>query len=131
MIYAPHMLLLKSDGIEARDEFGRIVVGREVDATKSGLLTTSDGRTFLLVGDVDTSEWKPISLCRCDDNTTKEIRNENGEVFRPAYHVVCDGRLNIKAGDEVRCMIGKEIRGEGRVLIVKHTNYFGYTELWM
>jgi hypothetical protein len=36
-----------------------------------------------------------------------------------------------KAGDEVRCMDGDSVRGQGEVYTVKSTNYFNYSELWM
>ena len=66
-----------------------------------------------------------------DDNTTKEFKSENGSVYRPNYHVVCEKRITVKAGDEVRCMDGENVRGQGEVYTVKSTNYFNYSELWM
>ena len=45
--------------------------------------------------------------------------------------VVCEKRITVKAGDEVRCMDGDNLRGQGEVYTVKNTNYFGYSELWM
>ena len=52
-------------------------------------------------------------------------------MFRPNYHVVCEGKADVKAGAEVRCMDGNTVRGEGRVYVVKETNYFNYSEIWM
>lgn len=69
--------------------------------------------------------------CRCDDNTTKEFSSDNGSVYRPNYHVVCEKRITVKAGDEVRCMDGDGVRGQGEVYTIKSTNYFNYSELWM
>ena len=37
----------------------------------------------------------------------------------------------LKAGDEVRCMDVENTRGAGKVYMVKNTNYFGYSEIWM
>ena len=107
MIFAPHILQIKVSTPLERDEFGRPI-------PKTGCET-----------------WKDICKCRCDDNTTTEFKSENGEVYRPDYHVVCEKRLSVKAGDEVRCMDGENVRGEGKVYIVKCTNYFNYSELWM
>ena len=75
--------------------------------------------------------WQDVCKCRCDDNTTKEFTSDNGSVYCPNYHVVCEKRITVKAGDEVRCMDGDNLRGQGEVYTVKNTNYFGYSELWM
>lgn len=75
--------------------------------------------------------WQEVCKCRCDDNTTKEFSSDNGSVYRPNYHVVCEKRITVKAGDEVRCMDGDGVRGQGEVYTVKSTNYFNYSELWM
>lgn len=40
-------------------------------------------------------------------------------------------RIDVKAGTEVRCLDGNSVRGEGKVYIVKNTNYFNYSELWL
>ena len=66
--------------------------------------------------------WQKVCKCRCDDNTTKEFSSDN---------VVCEKRITVKAGDEVRCMDGDGVRGQGEVYTVKSTNYFNYSELWM
>ena len=57
--------------------------------------------------------------------------SDNGSVYRPNYHVVCEKRITIKAGDEVRCMDGENVRGQGEVYVVKTTNYFNYSEIWI
>lgn len=75
--------------------------------------------------------WEEVCKCRCDDNTTKEFSSDNGEVYRPNYHVVCERVSGIKAGDYVRCMDGDVVRGQGEVYMVKDTNYLGYSEIWM
>ena len=64
--------------------------------------------------------WQDVCKCRCDDNST-----------RPNYHVVCEKKISLSAGDEIRCMDGENIRGTGEVYMVKNTNYFGYSEIWM
>ena len=66
-----------------------------------------------------------------DDNTTKEFSSDNGSVYRPNYHIVCEKRITIKAGQEVRCMDSETVRGQGEAYTVKSTNYFNYSELWM
>ena len=68
---------------------------------------------------------------RSDDHSTKEFTSETGEVCRPNSHVVCEKKISLKAGDEVRWMDGENIRGTGEVYMVKNTNYFGYSEIWM
>lgn len=75
--------------------------------------------------------WQDVCLCRCDDNSTKEFTSENDEVYRPNYHVVCEKKISLKAGDVVRCMDGENIRGTGKIYMVKNTNYFSYSEIWL
>lgn len=107
MIYAPHILQAKQTSEYQEDEFGRPIPG------------------------TGGEEWVTLCKCRCDDNTTKEFNSPNGEVYRPAYHIVCEMRVEIKAGVEVRCLDGESDRGEGKVYIVKNANYFNNSELWL
>lgn len=107
MIFAPHILQVKVITPMDKDEFGRPIPGTGGES------------------------WQDVCKCRCDDNTTKEFSSENGSVYRPNYHVVCEKKITVKAGDEVRCMDGDGVRGQGEVYTVKSTNYFNYSELWM
>ena len=107
MYYSPHILQLKVITPPDRDEYNRPIPGTGGES------------------------WQDVCPCRCDDNTTKEFTSDNGEVYRPDYHVVCGQNISVKAGDYVRCMAGDEVRGEGEVYMVKNTNYLGYSELWM
>lgn len=109
MIFAPHILQVKRIIPAENDEFGRPIPG------------------------TDSESWEYVCDCRCDDNTTKEFRSENGQVYRPAYHVVCEGSHGLKAGDYVRCITGtgNVIRGEGKVYLSKVANFFDYSELWI
>lgn len=103
MMYAPHILQKKNETM-INDEFGRPIFGE--------------------------GEWVDVCRCRCDDNLTQEFKTENGEVYRPKYHVVCESN-GVKAGDVVRCINGMSVRGEGEVYMVKNTNFLNYTEIWM
>lgn len=107
MIFAPHTLTIRRSTELQRDEYGRPVP--------------------------QTAEsWIDVGRCRCDDNTTKEFTSDNGHVYRPAYHIVCDGIIDIKAGDVVRCLdVEGKVRGEGKAYIVKKMNYLHYTEIWV
>lgn len=107
MIFAPHILQVKRIKPAENDEFGRPIPG------------------------TDSESWEYVCDCRCDDNTTKEFRSENGQIYRPAYHVVCEGSHGLKAGDYVRCLNGGEVRGEGRIYMPKSANYFNYSEIWI
>lgn len=108
MYYAPHTLQVKRIVPFENDEYGRPVPG-------------SGGES-----------WVDVCRCRCDDNTTKEFRSDNGGVYRPQYHVVCEGSHGLSAGDEVRCLKDDgEVRGAGIVYIPKSLNYLPYSELWM
>ena len=107
MMYAPHILQVKVVTPHQEDEFGHPIPN---------------------TGGVS---WKTLCKCRCDDNTTKEFQSPNGIVYRPNYHVVCETRVDVKAGTEARCLEGDYIRGEGKVYIPKKTNFFNYSELWL
>lgn len=107
MIFAPHILQIKATTPFEKDAHGHSIPG------------------------TGGEKWVTLCKCRCDDNTTKEFKSENGEVYRPAFHVVCEMRVEVKAGTEVRCLDGEAVRGEGKVYIVKNTNYFNNSELWL
>jgi hypothetical protein len=104
MNYCPHILQLKSS-TTAKDEYGRPVKGSDT--------------------------WTDVCKCRCDDNTTKEFHSENGNVFRPSFHIVCEGKVSFKEGAEVRCKKGEVIRGSGKVYMVKNLNFLNYSEIWV
>lgn len=104
-MYAPYILQKKTVAGESTDDNGHVVPG--------------------------TEKWTDVCRCRCDDNTTKYFTSENGYVYRPAYHVVAEKTDAIKAGDEIRCMDGELVRCDGKAYMVKSTNYFKYTEIWM
>ena len=108
MIYMPHTLKLRAITAPSRDSHGAIIPGSGTDV------------------------WNDVCRCRCDDNTTKEFTTSNGQVFRPSYHVVMDGKTTLKAGDEIKCVddLGN-IRGSGKVYLSKNTNYFNYSEIYV
>lgn len=106
MYYAPHQLQKKVVS-ETRDEYGRI----------------------LSVADT----WVDVCRCRCDDADSQEIEDDNGKVFTPHYHIVAEGRADIEAGDEARCLNGDgSIRASGVLhRRPKHLNVLQYTDLWL
>lgn len=107
MVYSPHILQVKKVYPPANDEFGRVVGGKK-------------------------ECWHTLCMCRCDDNTTTEFTTDNGRVFRPKYHIVCDGGVDVNEGDELRCLrTDDSVRGQGTVYLTKRTNFYNYTEIWM
>lgn len=77
-------------------------------------------------------EWDYIAMCRCDDNSDMEIKDDNGHTFRSKYKIVCDSRrIDIKDGDYIRVTENGLPRGEGRVVNINRTNYFNYTVIWV
>ena len=103
MYYGPHMLEVRRT-VETRDEYNRTV----------GI----------------TETWESLGPCRCDDNTTLELKDVNGKAYVPKYHIVAE-RLDVKAGDYVRAVIGDEVRGEGEVKRVIKTNYLNYMSIYV
>ena len=72
-----------------------------------------------------------MEMCiRDSDNTTKEFSSDNGSVYRPNYHVVCEKRITVKAGDEVRCMAGDGVRGQGAVSYTHLADDSLWTKFW-
>ena len=105
MIYAPHIL------------YKKVVDKIKVD---------SYGKPF-----APTEKWVAVGRCRCDDDTTQELRSDNGQVYRSRYHVVYDLSSTVVEGDEIRCVNADgSVRGEGVVGRVQSTNYLKYSELW-
>lgn len=107
MFYAPHILQVKIQHDVEMDEFGRPVYG------------------------TGTDEWKYVCKCRCDDNSTEEFKSENGEVYRPDYHVLCEKNVTVEPGWEIRCLDGDSVRGSGIIHKVKNYNLLPYSEIWM
>ena len=106
MMYAPHILYKKKEAKLKLDGQGKPV-------PQSGV------------------EWVNVGVCRCDDNTTQELRSDNGQAYWSRYHVVYPKSNAIKEGDEIRCLdLDGNVRGQGIVGMVKSTNYLGYSELW-
>lgn len=107
MIFAPHILQVKVITPMKTDEFGRPIPGTGGES------------------------WKDVCRCRCDDNSTHKFSDANGQLYIPKYHIVCDGRTSVKAGDYIRCLDGDSVRGEGEVYQVKVLNFLNYSELWV
>lgn len=107
MIFAPHILQVKVITPMEEDEFGRPIPGTGGES------------------------WKDVCRCRCDDNSTQKFEDVNGQLYIPKYHIVCDGRISLKAGDYIRCLDGDSMRGEGEVYRAKVINSLNYSELWV
>lgn len=103
MVYGPH-ILEKRVVVVTRDSYNR-TAGESVS-------------------------WEKVGACRCDDNSTYEVKDQNGQTYVPRYHIVSD-RHDIKAGDYVRAMDGNTVRGEGEVRKVIKTNYLDYMSIYV
>lgn len=80
---------------------------------------------------VATTEWEMIGVCRCDDNTTKTFTTENGGVFVPSYHIVCD-KCGVSEGDDVKVTDHDgNFRGGGKVVNAPKCNYLGYMSIYV
>ena len=106
-MYGPHRLQVKVITQPDKDEFGR-----EIPNTGGEC-------------------WQDVCKCRCDDNSTQKFSDANGQLYIPKYHIVCDGRISVKAGDYIRCLDGDSVRGEGEVYQVRVLNFLNYSELWV
>ena len=109
MLYSPHLLFVRATPALRKDEYGRTI--RPTDA----------------------AEWKCVGACRCDDANVTEITSDNGEAYRPSFHIVCDGDTDVKMGDNVRILqqSNMELRGEGIVRNITLCNYLNYKSIYV
>lgn len=106
MFYAPHILQKQTAPEITYDEYGRFVSKGEVD-------------------------YLTICKCRCDVNTFKTFITDNGMLYKPAYHIVCEPQVSVQCGDTVRILADNEVKAEGCVTNVKTLNYLQYCEIWL
>ncbi len=108
-MYSPHLLYVKTTPLMEKDEFGR---------TKRP---------------ESQPEWKCVGACRCDDASITEVTSDNGEVFRPSYHIVCDNLATVKMGDVVRVLWLKDysFRAEGVVRNITTCNFLDYKSIYL
>lgn len=106
MLYAPHTYKYRHRAPIASDEYGRPI--RE------------------------EFSWLDGGVCRCDDNNTQDLTDENGRVYRPLYKVVVDGDSEVIDGDEVE-VYRKDgtLRGKGIAKRPIHTNYLYYSVFYL
>ncbi|MBQ7211615.1 MAG: hypothetical protein IJS19_02925 [Muribaculaceae bacterium] len=81
--------------------------------------------------DDSAGEWDTVCRCRCDRNGTKEFKTDNGGVYRPDFHIVCEGNVELEAGMRVRCLDNGEVKAEGVVYRPQTYNLLPYTEVWI
>lgn len=104
MRYAPHILKKKS-----------------VEVTRNSYNEVIDTKV----------SWEEMGGCRCDDNITEHFQTDNGGIYTPKYHIVCD-RCNISEGDEVRCFNRDgSYRGGGKVFNSPKCNYLNYMSIYV
>lgn len=104
MMYAPHILKKKTSKI-TRNKYGEIVSTEET--------------------------WETVGRCRCDDNTTQHFTTDNGSVYVPKYHIVCD-KADINEGDYVRAEYPNgKVRGQGKVYNAPKCNYLNYMSIYV
>ena len=106
MRYKPHTIRYRNRDVLDRDEYGRPIVS---------LLP----------------EWKDGGACRCDDNSTQDLSDDNGRVYRSTYKIVIEGRTDIQVGDEVEVYDGDRLRGSGVVNNVSKCNYLDFSVIWV
>lgn len=104
MMYAPHILFKRVKEV-VRNEYNEIVS--------------------------ETDSWQRIGGCRCDDNTTQHFQTDNGSVYTPKFHIVCD-RSDIKEGDYVKAeWPDGKLRGQGTVYNAPKCNYLNYMSIYV
>ena len=78
-----------------------------------------------------SEEWKEMGRCRCDDNSTEHFTTDNGSIYTPKYHIVCD-KCQISEGDEVKVYSDDgSYRGGGKVYNASKCNYLGYMSIYV
>lgn len=106
MLYAPHIYRFRRRSPISSDENGRPIK-----------------EDFI---------WRDGGQCRCDDNSTQDLVDDNGRVYRPLYKVVVDGGTEVIDGDEVE-VYRKDgtLRGKGIAKRPSHTNYLYYAYFFL
>jgi hypothetical protein len=78
------------------------------------------------------SDYTDYCKCRCDDNSNKEFKSEDGHVYTPAFHIIYEGAKSLPEGTEIRILYSERtVKGEGTVYRKKEFTMFNYVELWM
>lgn len=78
-----------------------------------------------------TSSWVFVCRCRCDDDYTQEIKEENGKVYRPKFKIVCELNADIDNLDEVKVLTEDgSVRGYGIAHSPKSCNWYDYKVVW-
>lgn len=79
-----------------------------------------------------TDSWREVGACRCDDNATQHFATDNGGVYTPKYHIVCDKTCCVKEGDYVKVETScGHPRGQGKVYNVSRCNYLNYMSVYV
>ncbi len=104
MYYAPHKLYKRIDNV-VRNEYNEVIS--------------------------QSQEWKLLGDCRCDDNTTEHFETENGKIYTPKYHIVCD-KCHVSAGDYIKVLNADgAVRGSGKVYNSPKCNYLNYMDVYV
>lgn len=105
MYYSPHTLYKREDAKPSYDENGNPVFAE--------------------------GDYTQIGECRCDDANIQEMKDVNGQLYRPSYKIVTEKPISIECGEYVRVMDGEDVRGEGKVRNIHKCNWYKYVTIWV
>lgn len=109
MYFAPHILQKRITPPLQEDEYGRPITVAGADM------------------------WTEVCRCRCDHSDDHEVRLDDGSVYIPAWHVVCEGRTpEVHCGDKVRCIFPDgTLRAEGEIKKTATLNCLPYAQVYL
>lgn len=81
---------------------------------------------------VSGSVWSSVGRCRCDHDSTQDLVNDAGQMYKSSYHVVAEKNLTTpKEGDKMQCLDKDgNVVGEGIIRQLKRSNVFNLMEFW-
>ncbi len=82
----------------------------------------------------DSPTWQDVCRCRCDHSGDREIKDPDGNIARPEYHIILEGaNPDIAVGDIARCIAVKDgaTNAEGRVIRIQKLNRLPYAEIYI
>lgn len=106
MFYKPHILQVSKSEVTSYDELG--------------------------VATISTSGWADVADCRCDLDSTQDLTNDAGQMYKSHYHVVAEKTDDVNEGDTIQCLNKQgRIVGKGIVRQLKYSNIFELIEFWV
>lgn len=79
-----------------------------------------------------TASWETKSKCRCDKDSTQDLIDDHGQMYKASFHIVAEKATGIAEGSQIQCIDkSNNVVGSGIVRQMKVSNCFNLMELWV